>query len=70
MFPTGRTRSARATLNLQLGATTAVAIENFNEVFNDNLAIASARGTVLSLPTFLPPAVLFTLLGRKEQAAV
>ena len=37
---------------------------------NGNFGVASALGTVLILLTFLPLVVLFTLLGKKEEALV
>jgi iron(III) transport system permease protein len=63
-------RELSATLILQSGTTTTVAIEIFNEVVNGNFGVASALGTVLILLTFLPLVVLFTLLGKKEEALV
>lgn len=63
-------RELSATLILQSGTTATVAIEIFNEVVNGNFGVASALGTVLILLTFLPLVVLFTLLGKKEEALV
>lgn len=63
-------RELSATLILQSGTTATVAIEIFNEVVNGNFGVASALGTVLILLTFLPLVVLFTLLGKKDEALV
>lgn len=63
-------RELSATLILQSGTTATVAIEIFNEVVNGNFGVASALGTVLILLTFLPLVLLFTLLGKKEEALV
>jgi len=63
-------RELSATLILQSGTNTTVAIEIFNEVVNGNFGVASALGTVLILLTFLPLVLLFTLLGKKEEALV
>lgn len=48
----------------------ALGVEIFNEVVNANFGLASALGTVLILLTFLPLVVLFTFLGKREEALV
>ncbi len=63
-------RELSATLILQSGNTVTLSIEIFNEVVNANFGIASALGTVLILLTFLPLVVLFTFLGKREEALV
>jgi len=63
-------RELSATLVLQSGNTSTIAIEIFNEVVNGNFGIASALGTVLILLTFLPLLILFTVIGRKEDVLV
>ncbi|MBN9061667.1 MAG: iron ABC transporter permease [Rhizobiales bacterium] len=63
-------RELSATLILQSGDTTTIAIEIFNEVVNGNFGIASALGSILILLTFLPLVVLFTALGKKEEVLV
>lgn len=63
-------RELSATLILQSGATTTVSIEIFNEVVNGNFGVASALGGVLILLTFLPLIVLFTFMGKNEEALV
>ncbi|MBL8808380.1 MAG: iron ABC transporter permease [Rhodospirillales bacterium] len=63
-------RELSATLILQSGSTVTLSIEIFNEVVNANFGLASALGTVLILLTFLPLVVLFTLLGKREEALV
>jgi iron(III) transport system permease protein len=63
-------RELSATLILQSGRTVTVSLEIFNEVVNGNFGIASALGTVLILLTFLPLSVLFTAMGKREDALV
>ena len=63
-------RELSATLILQSGNTVTLSIEIFNEVVNANFGIASALGTILILLTFLPLVVLFTFLGKREEALV
>ncbi len=63
-------RELSATLILQSGNTVTLSIEIFNEVVNANFGLASALGTVLILLTFLPLVVLFTFLGKREEALV
>ena len=63
-------RELSATLILQSGSTVTLSIEIFNEVVNANFGLASALGTVLILLTFLPLVVLFTFLGKREEALV
>ena len=63
-------RELSATLILQSGTTTTIAIEIFNEVVNGNFGIASALGTVLIALTFLPLLLLFTIIGKKEDVLV
>jgi iron(III) transport system permease protein len=63
-------RELSATLILQSGNTVTLSVEIFTEVVNANFGIASALGTVLILLTFLPLVVLFTFLGKKEEALV
>lgn len=63
-------RELSATLILQSGSTVTLSVEIFNEVVNANFGIASALGTILILLTFLPLVVLFTFLGKREEALV
>lgn len=63
-------RELSATLILQSGSTTTIAIEIFNEVVNGNFGIASALGTILIALTFLPLLVLFMVIGKKEDVLV
>ncbi len=63
-------RELSATLILQSGNTTTIAIEIFNEVVNGNFGIASALGTVLISLTFLPLLILFSVIGKKEDVLV
>lgn len=63
-------RELSATLILQSGSTITVSVEIFNEVVNGNFGVASALGTVLILLTFLPLIVLFTFMGKNEEALV
>ena len=63
-------RELSATLILQSGNTVTLSIEIFNEVVNANFGLASALGTILILLTFLPLVVLFTFLGKREEALV
>ncbi|MEZ5861153.1 MAG: iron ABC transporter permease [Geminicoccaceae bacterium] len=63
-------RELSATLILQSGRTVTISIEIFNEVVNGNFGVASALGTVLILLTFLPLSVLFTAMGKREDALV
>lgn len=63
-------RELSATLILQSGRTVTVSLEIFNEVVNGNFGVASALGTVLILLTFLPLSVLFTAMGKREDALV
>ena len=63
-------RELSATLILQSGRTVTVSIEIFNEVVNGNFGLASALGAVLILLTFLPLAVLFTAMGKREDMLV
>jgi len=63
-------RELSATLILQSGSTATVSIEIFNEVVNGNFGVASALGSVLILLTFLPLLVLFTFMGKNEEALV
>lgn len=63
-------RELSATLILQSGNTSTIAIEIFNEVVNGNFGIASALGTVLIVLTFLPLLVLFIFIGKKEDVLV
>lgn len=63
-------RELSATLILQSGSTATVSIEIFNEVVNGNFGVASALGSILILLTFLPLILLFTLMGKSEEALV
>ncbi len=63
-------RELSATLILQSGNNTTIAIEIFNEVVNGNFGIASALGTVLIALTFLPLLVLFVVIGKKDDVLV
>jgi len=63
-------RELSATLILQSGSTATVSVEIFNEVVNGNFGVASALGSVLILLTFMPLIVLFTFMGKNEEALV
>ena len=63
-------RELSATLILQSGSTATVSVEIFNEVVNGNFGVASALGRILILLTFLPLILLFTLMGKSEEALV
>ncbi|MCO5071647.1 MAG: iron ABC transporter permease [Rhizobiaceae bacterium] len=63
-------RELSATLVLQSGSTTTISVEIFNEVANGNFGTASALGMTLIVLTFLPLLLLFTFLGKNEEALV
>jgi iron(III) transport system permease protein len=63
-------RELSATLILQSGRTVTISIEIFNEVVNGNFGLASALGAILILLTFLPLIILFTAMGKREDALV
>ena len=63
-------RELSATLVLQSGRTTTVSVEIFNEVANGNFGTASALGMTLIVLTFLPLVLLFTFMGKNEEALV
>lgn len=63
-------RELSATLILQSGPTVTMSVEIFNEVVNANFGLAAAYGTILIALTFLPLAVLFWVLGRREEVLV
>ncbi|MCC6194329.1 MAG: iron ABC transporter permease [Burkholderiales bacterium] len=59
-------RELNTTLMLQSGPNVTMSIEIFNEVVNANLGTASAFGAVLIVLNFLPLAILFWGLGKRE----
>lgn len=63
-------RELSATLVLQSGRTTTISVEIFTEVANGNFGTASALGMTLIVLTFLPLVLLFTLMGKSEEALV
>lgn len=63
-------RELSATLILQSGPTVTMSIEIFNEVVNANFGLAAAHGTILIVLTFVPLAILFWVLGKREDALV
>ena len=63
-------RELSATLILQSGPTVTMSVEIFNEVVNANFGLAAAHGTILIALTFVPLAVLFWVLGKREEALV
>jgi len=63
-------RELNTTLMLQSGPNVTLSIEIFNEVINGNLGIAAAFGTVLILLNLLPLAILFWVLGKREEVIV
>lgn len=63
-------RELNTTLMLQSGPHVTMSIEIFNEVVNANLGTAAAFGAVLILLNFLPLAILFWVLGKREEVIV
>ena len=63
-------RELSATLILQSGPTVTMSVEIFTQVVNANFGLAAAHGTILIALTFVPLAILFRVLGRKEDVLV
>lgn len=63
-------RELNTTLMLQSGPNATMSIEIFNEVVNANLGTAAAFGAVLILLNFLPLAILFWVLGKRDEVIV
>jgi iron(III) transport system permease protein len=63
-------RELSATLILQSGSTGTMSVEIFTEVVNANFGRAAALGTILIALTFVPLAVLFWAMGRREEVLV
>jgi iron(III) transport system permease protein len=63
-------RELSATLILQSGSTVTMSVSIFTEVVNANFGLAAAYGTILIALTFVPLAILFWVMGRREEALV
>lgn len=63
-------RELSATLILQSGSTVTMSVEIFTQVVNANFGLAAAHGTILIGLTFVPLAILFWAMGRREEILV
>ena len=63
-------RELSATLILQSGSTVTMSVEIFTQVVNANFGLAAAHGTILIALTFVPLAILFWAMGRREEVLV
>ena len=63
-------RELSATLILQSGSTATMSVSIFTEVVNANFGLAAAHGTILIALTFVPLAILFRFMGKREEVLV